>query len=58
MLPPSARDQIGKTTRVASISPVTSATARELGLPVDVEARTYTWEGILDAIVCRSGFPA
>ncbi len=55
MLPLAARDQIGKTTRIASISPVTSAAARELGLPVDTEATTYTWEGILAAIVSRSG---
>ena len=55
MLPPAARDQIGKTARLASISPVTSAAARELGLPVHVEAGTYTWEGILDAILSTSG---
>ncbi len=46
-----ARDQIGKTVRIASISPVTSAAARETGLPVHAEAETYTWDGILAAIV-------
>jgi imidazoleglycerol phosphate synthase glutamine amidotransferase subunit HisH len=25
--------------------------AREAGLPVDAEAETYTWDGLLDAIV-------
>jgi uroporphyrinogen-III synthase len=35
----------------ASIGPVTSATLRELGLPVDIEARQYTMQGLVDAIV-------
>jgi uroporphyrinogen-III synthase len=34
----------------ASIGPVTSATLRELGLPVDVEATEYTIPGLIDAI--------
>jgi uroporphyrinogen III methyltransferase/synthase len=54
LLTPAAREQIGKTTRVASISPVTSAAASELGLPVQAEATTYTWDGILEAIVAAS----
>jgi uroporphyrinogen III methyltransferase/synthase len=58
LLSPAAREQIGKTTRVASISPVTTAAAAEMGLPAHVEATTYTWDGILEAIGCRSGFPA
>jgi uroporphyrinogen III methyltransferase/synthase len=58
LLPPAARQQIGKAARIASISPVTSAAARELGLPVDAEAEMSTWDGILEAIVRRSGFPA
>lgn len=36
--------------RIASISPVTSAAAREVGLPVHAEATCYTWEGIFQAI--------
>ena len=36
--------------RIASISPVTSAAARESGLHVDVEAADFTWSGILQAI--------
>lgn len=36
--------------RVASIGPVTSATARELGLTVDVEATEYTIPGLLRAV--------
>jgi len=35
----------------ASIGPVTSATLRELGLPVDVEATEYTIPGLVAAIV-------
>ena len=37
-------------TRIATISPVTSAAAREAGLTVAAEATTYTWDGILQAI--------
>jgi len=37
--------------RVASIGPVTSATLRELGLPVDTEAKEYTIPGLIRAIV-------
>lgn len=35
----------------ASIGPVTSATLREFGLPVDIEAREYTISGLVAAIV-------
>ena len=35
----------------ASIGPVTSATLREFGLPVDIEAAEYTIPGLVDAIV-------
>ena len=34
----------------AAIGPVTSATLRELGLPVDIEAKEYTIPGLIDAI--------
>jgi len=37
--------------RIASIGPVTSRTARELGLQVDVEAAEHTVEGLLSALV-------
>jgi len=36
--------------KVASIGPVTSATAREAGLTVDVEADPHTIEGLVEAI--------
>jgi len=50
LLPASARARIGSTIRIASISPVTSAAAREAGLQVHAEASTYTWDGIFEAI--------
>ncbi len=37
----------------ASIGPVTSATLREFGLPVDIEAREYTIPGLVAAIVAQ-----
>jgi uroporphyrinogen-III synthase len=36
---------------LASIGPVTSATLRELGLSVDVEAQQFSIPGLLTAIV-------
>jgi uroporphyrinogen III methyltransferase/synthase len=36
---------------IASIGPVTSRTARKLGLPVHIEAKKYTIEGLTKAIV-------
>jgi uroporphyrinogen-III synthase len=37
--------------KLASIGPVTSATLRELGLPVHIRAREYTIPGLIQAIV-------
>ena len=37
--------------RVASIGPVTSATARKLGIEVTVEASVFTVDGLVDAIL-------
>jgi uroporphyrinogen-III synthase len=37
--------------KLASIGPVTSATLRELGLPVHIEAEEYTIPGLIRAIV-------
>jgi len=41
--------------RLASISPVTSEVLRELGHPAAVEAREYTMEGLLAAILSGGG---
>jgi uroporphyrinogen III methyltransferase / synthase len=40
--------------KLASIGPVTSATLRELGLSVDIEAREYTIPGLVRAIARSS----
>ena len=37
--------------QTASIGPVTSATLREVQLPVDIEAREFTIAGLVSAIV-------
>jgi len=42
-------------TKMASIGPVTSASLRELGLPVDIEAKEYTIPGLILAIVKSNG---
>ncbi len=36
---------------LASIGPITSSTLRELGLPVDIEAKRFTIPGLVAAIV-------
>ena len=54
LLPSAAKSQFGKTLRIASISPVTSAAAKDVGLPIDAEATTYTWDGIFEAIESAS----
>ena len=42
----------------ASIGPVTSSTLRELGLPVDIEAKKYTIPGLIKAIAAARSEPA
>jgi uroporphyrinogen III methyltransferase / synthase len=37
---------------LASIGPITSQTARDLGLAVDLEAEDYTIDGLVEAITC------
>jgi len=48
--PAPSNGRSGPRPRFASIGPVTSATLRELGLPVDIEARKYTIPGLIRAI--------
>ncbi len=50
LLSTEARAKVGPTIRVATISPVTSATVAGLGWPVAAEATTYTWGGVVEAI--------
>jgi len=53
LLPPEVGEHLGQgRTKFASISPVTSAAAAEVGLPISAEADPHTWAGLLDAIVC------
>ncbi|MBI1311475.1 uroporphyrinogen-III C-methyltransferase [bacterium] len=49
-IPDRLRPKIGTTTKLATISPVTSQAARDAGLPVSAEATTFTWDGIFEAI--------
>jgi uroporphyrinogen III methyltransferase/synthase len=51
MLSETARARIGRTARLASLSPVTTATARRLGWDVAAEAEEFTWDGLVAAIV-------
>ena len=51
LLPEPARRRIGREVRLASLSPVTSATAARLGWSVAVEATEFTWDGLVDALV-------
>src|SRR5262249_53840009 len=53
LLPESARRCIGREVRLASLSPVTSETAAHLGWDVAVEAKEYTWEGMVRSLVER-----
>ena len=39
--------------RLASLSPITSATAARLGWSVAVEATEFTWDGLVHALTCR-----
>jgi uroporphyrinogen III methyltransferase/synthase len=49
-LPAEAQRRIGREIRLASLSPVTSATAARLGWPVAAEADIYTWPGLIRAL--------
>jgi uroporphyrinogen III methyltransferase / synthase len=46
-----AGGRVGNGTRVVSIGPVTSETARELGLPLHVEAERHDIPGLVDALL-------
>lgn len=51
LLTDKARKQVGKAIKLASISPVTTQAAQEVGLKIDAEAEDYHWEGIFAAIL-------
>ena len=46
-----AHTPVREDVQFASIGPITSATLRELGMPVHIEAREYTIPGLIEAIV-------
>ena len=50
-LPDSAKAQLGTRTKLASISPLTSAAARECGLQVTAEACTASTDAVIDAML-------
>lgn len=50
LAPPSLHDRIGRTIRLASISPLTTATLAQLGWRVEVEAPEATWDSLVEAI--------
>jgi uroporphyrinogen III methyltransferase/synthase len=58
LLPESARARVGASIRLASISPVTTATAEGLGWPVAAEASVHTWGGVVEAIIQACARPA
>lgn len=57
LLSPKALAHLGKSVRLASISPVTTAAAREVDLPIDAEADVFTWAGIFEAIEKSGQWP-
>lgn len=50
LIGPVAMAHLGNRTRIASISPVTTAAALEAGLPIHAEATDHTWPGLFAAI--------
>ncbi len=51
LLPPDRVDRLLEGVTIASIGPITSQTARELGLTVSIEAASYTIPGLVEAIL-------
>ncbi len=50
LVPESLKARLGTSTKLAAISPVTAQAAREVGLPINVEATEFTWDGLFAAI--------
>ena len=51
LLPETARERVGQTMQLVSLSPVTTAAAKRLGWEVMVEAHEATWQGLVRALV-------
>jgi len=59
LLTEQAKAQLGDRIKLASISPVTTAAAREAGLTITAEATTYTWEGLFQSMIqARNAVPS
>ncbi len=54
LLPESALVRIGQEVKLASLSPVTTATAHKLGWNVATEANPYTWDGLMAALIAAT----
>ena len=53
LLPAERAESLMRNVTVASIGPITSQTAAELGFRVDLDADPYTIEGLVDAILAH-----
>ncbi|HHW06965.1 MAG TPA: uroporphyrinogen-III C-methyltransferase [Clostridia bacterium] len=53
LLPPEERERLLEGVKLVSIGPITTKTAEDLGLRVDVTAREYTVNGLVQAIVAN-----
>jgi uroporphyrinogen III methyltransferase/synthase len=51
VLSPEARPRVGRDVKLATISPVTTAAARDLGWEVAAEATVHTWDGLVEALI-------
>jgi uroporphyrinogen III methyltransferase/synthase len=51
MLPAGERQPLMQGVQTAAIGPITARTARDLGFKVDIEAQTYTIDGLVEAIL-------
>ena len=50
LLPEPARRRIGREVKLASISPITTQAAADLGWTVAAEASAHTWDGLIEAL--------
>lgn len=51
LLPVPARDRVGRGVKLATISPITSQAAANLGWKVAAEASVHTWSGLVEAMI-------
>jgi uroporphyrinogen III methyltransferase/synthase len=51
LLTDAGREKVGTAIKLASISPITTGAAAQVGWSVAAEAEEYTWDGLVDAIV-------